>query len=101
MQDLVGSITAMTDAYRQGKIDRLYLVHNVFKNTMSQVPTVSQILPVEPVDKDSLQQHWDYIYEPDAVSLLDGVLDRYLESQVYRGAVENVACEMASKMVAM
>jgi len=101
VQDLVGAITAMTDAYRQGKIDRLYLVHSVFVNTMSQVPTVSQILPVEAVDKDSLQQHWDYIYEPDAVSLLDGVLDRYIESQVYRGAVENVACEMASKMVAM
>ena len=68
---------------------------------MSQVPTVSQLLPVEPVDKDSLQAHWDYIYEPDAVSLLDGVLDRYIESQVYLGAVENVACEMAARMVAM
>jgi F-type H+-transporting ATPase subunit gamma len=101
VQDLVGAITAMTDAYRQGKIDRLFLVHNVFVNTMSQVPTVTQVLPVEPVDKDSLQQHWDYIYEPDAMSLLDGVLDRYIESQIYRAAVENVACEMASKMVAM
>jgi F-type H+-transporting ATPase subunit gamma len=101
VQDLVGAITAMTDAYRQGKIDRLYLVHSVFVNTMSQQPTISQLLPVEPIDKDSLQEHWDYIYEPDAVSLLDGVLDRYIESQVYRAAVENVACEMASKMVAM
>jgi F-type H+-transporting ATPase subunit gamma len=101
VQDLVGAIAAMTDAYRQGKIDRLFFVHSVFVNTMSQVPTVSQLLPVEAVDKDSLQEHWDYIYEPDAVSLLDGVLDRYIESQVYRGVVENVACEMASKMVAM
>jgi F-type H+-transporting ATPase subunit gamma len=101
VQDLVGAITAMTDAYREGKIDRLFLVHNVFVNTMSQVPTVTQVLPVEPVDKESLQQHWDYIYEPDALSLLDGVLDRYIESQIYRAAVENVACEMASKMVAM
>jgi F-type H+-transporting ATPase subunit gamma len=101
LQDLVGAITAMTDAYREGKIDRLFLVHSVFVNTMSQEPTVSQLLPVEAVDKDSLQTHWDYIYEPDATALLDGVLDRYLESQVYRGAVENVACEMASKMVAM
>ena len=101
VQDLVGAITAMTDAYRQGKIDRLFLVHSVYVNTMSQQPTVSQLLPVEPVDKDALQQHWDYIYEPDAASLLDGVLDRYIESQVYRGAVENVECEMASKMVAM
>jgi F-type H+-transporting ATPase subunit gamma len=101
VQDLVGAITAMTDAYRQGKIDRLYLVHSVFVNTMSQEPTISQILPVEAVDKDSLQEHWDYIYEPDASTLLDGVLNRYIESQVYRAAVENVACEMASKMVAM
>jgi F-type H+-transporting ATPase subunit gamma len=101
VQDLVGAITAMTDAYRKGTIDRLYLVHNVFVNTMSQQPHVAQLLPVEPIDKESLQEHWDYIYEPDAVALLDGVLDRYLESQVYRGAVENVACEMASKMVAM
>ena len=101
VQDLVCAITAMTDAYRQGKIDRLYLVHSAFVNTMKQEPTVSQILPVEAVDKDSLQDHWDYIYEPDASALLNGVLDRYLESQVYRAAVENVACEMASKMVAM
>jgi F-type H+-transporting ATPase subunit gamma len=101
LQDLVGAITAMTSAYREGKIDRLYLVHSVFVNTMSQVPTVSQLLPVEALDKDSLQQHWDYIYEPSAAELLDGVLDRYIESQVYRAAVENVACEMASKMVAM
>src|SRR5829696_6165814 len=61
---LAGGVnTAMTDAYREGKIDRLFLVHSVYVNTMSQQPTVSQLLPVEPVDKDSLQQHWDYIYE--------------------------------------
>ena len=101
VQDLVGAITTMTDAYRQGKIDRLYLVHSVYVNTMSQQPTISQLLPVEAIDKEALQTHWDYIYEPDAGDLLDGVLDRYIESQVYRGAVENVACEMASKMVAM
>jgi F-type H+-transporting ATPase subunit gamma len=101
VQDLVGAITAMTDAYRQGKIDRLLLVHSVFVNTMKQEPTVTQLLPVEAIDKEALQTHWDYIYEPDAAALLDGVLDRYIESQVYRGSVENVACEMASKMVAM
>ena len=101
VQDLVGAIAAMTDAYRHGKIDRLYLVHSAFVNTMKQEPAISQILPVEAVDKDSLQEHWDYIYEPDASALLDGVLSRYIESQVYRAAVENVACEMASKMVAM
>jgi len=99
--DLVGAITAMTDAYREGRIDRLFLVHNEFVNTMSQKPRITTLLPVEPIDKDQLQEHWDYIYEPDASAILDGVLSRYIESQVYRAAVENVACEMAAKMVAM
>ncbi len=99
--DLVGTITAMTDAYRDGTIDRLFLVHNVFVNTMSQTPTIKTLIPVEAGDREDLQSHWDYIYEPDAVDLLDNVLNRYIESQVYRAAVENVACEMASKMVAM
>jgi F-type H+-transporting ATPase subunit gamma len=99
--DLIGAITTMTDAYRKGTIDRLFLVHGVFVNTMTQTPTVTPLLPVEAIDKETLQAHWDYIYEPDAGALLDTVLDRYIESQVYRGAVENVACEMASKMVAM
>ena len=99
--DLVGTITAMTDAYEAGTIDRLFLVHNVFVNTMSQTPDIKTLIPVEAVDGEDLQEHWDYIYEPDAVDLLDNVLNRYIESQVYRAAVENVACEMASKMVAM
>ena len=99
--DLVGTVTAMTNEYEEGKIDRLFLVHNVFVNTMSQKPEIRTLIPVEAVDSDDLQDHWDYIYEPDAVDLLDNVLSRYIESQVYRAAVENVACEMASKMVAM
>ena len=99
--DLIGPLTSMTDAFKDGTIDRLYLVHNVFVNTMTQTPVISRLLPVEPVDADDLQDHWDYIYEPDAADLLTDVLDRYVEAQVYRGAVENVACEMASKMVAM
>jgi len=99
--DLIGTITAMTDSYEEGTIDRLFLVHNVFVNTMSQVPEIRTLLPVEAIDKSELQEHWDYIYEPDAADLLDNVLTRYIESQVYRAAVENVACEMASKMVAM
>ena len=101
MLDLIGPIASMTDAYKAGTIDRLFLVYNVFVNTMSQRPTISTLLPVEPVDAEELQAHWDYIYEPDAAELLSNVLERYLETQVYRGAVENVACEMASKMVAM
>ena len=99
--DLVGTITAMTDAYKDGTIDRLFLVHNVFVNTMTQTPVIKTLIPVEAGDREDLQSHWDYIYEPDAVDLLDNVLNRYIESQVYRAAVENVACEMASKMVAM
>jgi F-type H+-transporting ATPase subunit gamma len=68
---------------------------------MSQKPTVGTLIPVQAIDSSDLSTHWDYIYEPDAIGLLDSVLMRYIESQVYRGAVENVACEMAAKMVAM
>ena len=103
VNDLIGSIKIMLDAYSDGKIDRLYLVHNEFINSMTQSPAVVQLLPASGVasDKDELQAHWDYIYEPDAGELLDDVLMRYIESQVYRGAVENFACEMAAKMMAM
>jgi F-type H+-transporting ATPase subunit gamma len=103
VNDLIGSIKIMLDAYADGKIDRLYLVSNEFVNSMTQIPRVVQLLPASGVGSDSedLQAHWDYIYEPDAGELLDDVLMRYIESQVYRGAVENFACEMAAKMVAM
>ena len=99
--DLVGSIKIMLDSYTDGTIDRLYLMHSKFVNTMSQEATSDTLIPVAAIDADDLPQHWDYIYEPDAVDLLDSVLARYIESQVYRGTVENVACEMAAKMVAM
>ncbi len=82
-------------------MDRLLLAHNVFVNTMSQKGVVSQLLPLETIDKSELQERWDYIFEPDAVAILDGILMRYIESQVFQGAVENVACEMAARMVAM
>jgi F-type H+-transporting ATPase subunit gamma len=98
---LIGTVKVMLDAYRTGTIDRLLLVNNVFENTMSQKPHVTQMLPAETHDSDKLQEHWDYIYEPSAVDILDGLFMRYIESQVYRGAVENVACEMAARMVAM
>jgi len=103
VNDLIGSIKIMLDSYGEGKIDRLYVVHNEFVNAMSQVPVVTQLLPASGVgtDREDLQDHWDYIYEPDAGELLEDVLMRYIESQVYRGAVENFACEMAAKMVAM
>ncbi len=103
VNELIGSIKIMLDEYSEGKIDRLFLVHNEFVSTMSQKPEVKTILPVSEIDlgEETLQEHWDYIYEPDAVDLLDDVLMRYIESQVYRGAVENFACEMAAKMIAM
>jgi len=103
VNELIGSIKIMLDAYSEGKIDRLYLVHNEFVNSMTQTPAVVQLLPASGVghDEGELQAHWDYIYEPDAGELLDDVLMRYIESQVYRGAVENFACEMAAKMMAM
>ncbi len=101
--DLIGTVKVMLDLYREGKLDRLYVVNNVLVNTMTQKPTVHQLLPVvtEEADESRLQKLWDYIYEPSAIELLDGVLMRYIESQVYQGAVENVACEMAARMVAM
>jgi len=103
VNDLIGAIKIMLDSYSEGKIDRLYLVHNLFVSTMSQKPDVKTLLPVSAIDlgDETLQKHWDYIYEPAAIDLLDDVLLRYIESQVYRGAVENFACEMAAKMVAM
>jgi F-type H+-transporting ATPase subunit gamma len=101
VNDLIGTVKVMLDAYKDGSIDRLFLVHAEFVNTMTQKPRVEQLLPVEPSDARSLQQHWDYIYEPSAEAILDGLLMRYVESQVYRGAVENVASEMAARMVAM
>lgn len=101
VKDLLGTVKVMLDAYREGKIDRLLLVHAEFVNTMTQKPKVVQLLPVEATDAGDLQEYWDYIYEPNAAEILDGVLMRYIESTVYRGAVENVACEMAARMVAM
>jgi F-type H+-transporting ATPase subunit gamma len=99
--DLIGTSTVLLDFYRETKVDQLLLVHNVFVNTMTQKAIVSQLLPLQTVDKDELQERWDYIYEPDAIEILDGILMRYVESQIFQGAVENVACEMAARMVAM
>jgi F-type H+-transporting ATPase subunit gamma len=101
VKDLIGTVKVMLDAYSDGKLDRLYLMHNTFINTMSQKPAATQLLPVVTMDKDQLQEHWDYIYEPGAAEILPEVLMRYVESQVYQGAVENVGCEMAARMVAM
>jgi F-type H+-transporting ATPase subunit gamma len=104
VNDLIGSIKIMLDAYGEGKIDRLFLMHNEFISALSQKPVVETLLPVSEIrghDDEELQDHWDYIYEPEAAELLEDFLMRFIESQVYRGAVENFACEMAAKMVAM
>ena len=99
--DLIGGVKVMLDAYDEGKIDGLYVVSNEFVNTMTQKPVVEQLLPLQPVEDDKLKHHWDYLYEPDAKELLDGLLVRYIESQVYQGVVENKACEQAARMIAM
>ena len=101
IRDLIGTVKVMLDAYRNGEIDRLFLVNAQFVNTMTQKPTVEQLLPIQAVDTAGLPEHWDYIYEPEAKYILDGLLMRYVESQVYRAAVENEASEMAARMVAM
>ncbi|ACL74373.1 H(+)-transporting two-sector ATPase [Thioalkalivibrio sulfidiphilus HL-EbGr7] len=101
MNDLIGTIKVMLDAYDEGRIDRLVLVENEFVNTMTQKPRATTLLPLVPSEEDELKHHWDYIYEPDAKPVLDTLLTRYIESVVYQGVVENVACEMAARMVAM
>ncbi|MFP8966907.1 F0F1 ATP synthase subunit gamma [Pokkaliibacter sp. CJK22405] len=101
VKDLIGIVKVMLDAYDEGRLDRLYLVSNKFVNTMTQQPTVAQMLPLQAGNDDGLKHHWDYLYEPDAKALLDGLLVRYVESLVYQGVVENVACEQAARMIAM
>ncbi len=99
--DVIGAVVVMLDKFEAGEIDRLFLVSNTFVNTMTQQPEVEQLLPLLASDEDELKHHWDYLYEPDAKELLDGLLTRYIESQVYQAVVENNACEQAARMLAM
>ncbi len=102
LTDLIGTVKVMLDAYDAGELDRLYLVYNEFVNTMTQKPTIEQLLPIPHEEYDEeLKHHWDYIYEPDAKTVVDGLMMRFIESLVYQGVVENIACEMAARMVAM
>ncbi|NKF20766.1 F0F1 ATP synthase subunit gamma [Solimonas marina] len=101
IDQLFGVIKVLSDAYRDGQVDRVYVVGNAFVNTMTQKADALQLLPVEPVKSEGLLQHWDYIYEPDAEGLLDTVLQRYVESQIYQSVIENSACEQSARMVAM
>ena len=99
--DLIGTVQAMLDLFEDKKIDKLLLVSNRFVNTMTQKPTPLQLLPAETVDQNDLQERWDYIYEPAPDALIEYYMMRYIESTVYRAVVENLACEMAARMVAM
>jgi len=102
LEQLIGSIKVMLDAYEEGKLDRLFIVSNEFVNTMTQKPIVEQLLPLKAEEDDEkLNHHWDYLYEPDAKELLNGLLSRYIESLVYQAVVENNACEQAARMLAM
>lgn len=99
--EMVGTIKVMLDAYDEGKIDRLFLVENEFVNSMTQQPSVSQLIPLVPAELEELNYQWDYLYEPESKVVIDTLMTRYIESLVYQAIVENVACEMSARMVAM
>lgn len=103
VEELIGVANEMFEAYRKGEIDAIYIAYNKFINTMSQKPTFEQLVPLPELEDDELTntQAWDYIYEPNPKALLDSLLVRYLESQVYQSVVENLASEQAARMVAM
>ncbi|MDP6854623.1 MAG: F0F1 ATP synthase subunit gamma [Arenicellales bacterium] len=102
LADLIGAMKVMMNAFSEGQIDRLFLAQNGFVTTMTQQPRVDQLIPVQAIEPDArLESHWDYLYEPDAREVVDALLMRYIESLIYQGVVENIACEMAARMVAM
>ena len=101
LSDLIGSIKVMLDAFEAGKVDKIFLSNNVFVNTMTQTPTINQLVPLDPAEDAGMKHRWDYIYEPDARQLIEGLVTRFIESQVYQAVVENGACEQAAKMIAM
>ncbi|TDJ24028.1 MAG: F0F1 ATP synthase subunit gamma [Gammaproteobacteria bacterium] len=101
MAAIIGPVQAILKSFTDGNIDVIYLISNEFVNTMTQEPKITQLVPVVPSEEDELGHHWDYIYEPGSKEVLDNVLDRYIESLVYQGVIENVACEMAARMLAM
>ncbi|NEX21365.1 F0F1 ATP synthase subunit gamma [Thiorhodococcus mannitoliphagus] len=101
IEDLIGTVKVMLDAFESGEIDAIYVVSNEFVNTMTQRPVIRQLVPIVGDEPDNMPYHWDYIYEPDARTVLDALLTRYIESLVYQSVVENGACEQAARMVAM
>ena len=101
VEDVIGAVKIMLDKFDNGDIDQLMIVSNDFVNTMTHTPVVNQLLPLQASEDEGLHHHWDYLYEPDAKELLDGLLLRFIESQVYQAVVENNACEQAARMIAM
>lgn len=101
LQDLIGVIKILLDRYRKGELDSVSIIYNEFINTMSQKTRILSLLPILPPEKSELNYRWDYLYEPDAKFLLEIILTRYIESQIYQSVVENVACEQSARMVAM
>ena len=101
IEDLLGGVKVMLDAFEQGTIDRLDIISNTFVNTMTQTPEIKQLLPLDSGEGESQQNTWDYLYEPDARELIEGLVRRHVESQVYQAVVENTACEQAARMIAM
>ena len=99
--ELIGTVKVMLDAYVEARIDRLYVAYNKFINTMTQRPMLEQLIPVKGSEDKELESHWDYIYEPDSKPVMDALMIRYIESLVYQGVVDNLACEQAARMVAM
>ncbi len=101
LAEMIGTISVMLEAYATGKIDRLFLVENEFVNSMTQSPRVIQLIPIVPAEREELKYHWDYLYEPESKTVIDALMNRYIESLIYQAIVENLACEMSARMVAM
>jgi F-type H+-transporting ATPase subunit gamma len=103
LEDLIGGVKLLTDKFEAGEIDELYICYNELVNTMTQTPTIEQVLPVQKIEEEGLDESksWDYIYEPSSAEILDALMMRYIDSSVYRAVVENIACEMSARMIAM
>jgi F-type H+-transporting ATPase subunit gamma len=102
IEDLIGTVRVLLDAYEAGELDAIYVAYNEFVNTMTQKPMIEQLVPIRTEQKaEGIKSHWDYIYEPEPKAVLDALLVRYIESLVYQAVVENGACEQSARMVAM
>ncbi len=101
LTDMIGTISVMLEAYTIGEIDRLFLVENEFINSMTQRPRVTQLIPIVPSELEELKYQWDYLYEPESKTVIDALMKRYIESLIYQAVVENIACEMSARMIAM